>query len=607
MARTLESIKVDTEWYNRRLKGAMACVFIAFSVLGFRLFYLQIIQGKELRRLSENNRIRLQTLDAPRGLIFDRKRRLLVHNRPSFDLSIIQKDAESIDQTIEKLFRYSGILKEELIKNMVLRHGLLAYKPILLKQDISRNAFATIEAHKYDLPGISVNIKPKRQYIYQKSAAHLLGYMSEISPMELKSERNHGSRPGDFIGKFGVEKTYQDYLMGKSGGRQVEVDANGRIVRILKTVASEPGHNIILTLDIRLQKKAEALLEDLAGAVVAMNPNTGDVLTLASSPNFDQNIFADGLSHEQWDKLISNPQRPMENKAIQGEYPPASTFKIVTAIAGIEEGVIDENKEFFCPGYYKFGDRVFHCWKKGGHGSVNVVDALSQSCDVFFYQVGQKLGVDRLAWYASACGLGAKTGIALSHEKEGLIPTAAWKKQYLGAAWQKGETLSIAIGQGYTLTTPLQMAILMAAVANGGIRKKPILLKQIETVEGEVVKTGKNVRIGVLPASRQTLAIVKKGLFDVVNSRRGTAWIVHVKGLDICGKTGTAQIVSHSTKDIDTNRTLSYSLKPHAWFIAYAPVDEPKIAVAILVEHGEHGSSAAGPIARELIKTYLFE
>ena len=593
----------DGNWYKRRLNGAILCVLAAFAILIMRLFYLQVIEGEEFRRLSQNNCIRLQQIDPPRGLIFDCNGRLLVDNRPSFDLSITLKDAQPIEKTIEKLAYYLKIPVEELMVRI--DHSKLgSYKPIWLKRDIGRDALAAIEVHKFDLPGVTVAVRPIRNYINKSSAAHLLGYLSEVSIAELKSGKYKWAKCGDFIGKFGSEKVCEQYLRGKRGGRQVEVNATGKVVRILQTVGAQPGHNIYLTIDQLLQLKAEELLTGQAGAVVAMDPASGHILAMASSPSFDQNAFVSGLSHQAWRTLVENPLRPMENKAIQAEYPPASTYKIVTAIAGLEEGIIDKNTSAYCPGRYKFGNRIYRCWKKSGHGNVNVVKALAESCDVFFYQVGQKLGVDRLAWYAKACGLGVKTGIDLNHEAEGLVPTAAWKKRRTGVSWQGGETLSVAIGQSYNLVTPLQMVALISAVANGGTRYRPVLLKKIETADGTVIFENKSQIAGRLPAGGETLDIVRRGLWEVVNDRHGTAWGSRVKGIDICGKTGTAQVFSR--KGNATRRAKEPKhLQPHAWFIAYAPAESPKIAVSVIVEHGEHGSSAAAPIARELIKTFL--
>jgi penicillin-binding protein 2 len=595
----------DQDWYKQRLVRIAFCVAGTFCLIFIRLFYLQVIDGQELRRLSKNNCIRLQSTDPSRGMIFDRNGILLVDNRPAFDLNIVLKDAKPIDETVKKLSKYINVPQSELMAKIENDKTASSYKPIILKKDIGRDTLAAIEVRKYDLPGVFVDVKPRRHYIEQQMAAHLIGYLSEINADELSSGDYPGYTVGDYIGKFGIEKIFEPFLQGKRGGRQVEVNVMGQVVRILKTVDAQPGQNLYLTIDLRIQQKAEALLKGVAGAVAAMDPQTGQILALASSPSFDQNIFVDGMSHDQWDALISNPLRPLENKAIQGEYPPASTFKVITAIAGLEEGVIDKNTILYCPGYYKYGNRVYKCWKPAGHGSINVVKALAESCDVFFYQVGQKLGIDRLSMYAVASGLGSPAGIDLDHEAAGLIPTAEWKKRRTGVDWQGGETLSVAIGQGYDLATPLQMLVFISAVANGGTMYKPLILKSVYSPEGAVILESKKQLTGKLPVSKQTLQIIKEGLWNVVNDTKGTAWIAHVDGLDISGKTGTAQVVGRSNEHGLSEEELSHRLKSHAWFVAYAPSDDPKIAVSVMVEHGGHGSSGAAPIAREIIKTYF--
>jgi penicillin-binding protein 2 len=595
----------DADWYRQRITGVMICVVAAFAVLFLRLFYLQVLRGNEYRLLSLNNRIRLQSIDPPRGLIYDRNGSVLVENRPSFDVSIILKDARPVEKTIAKLSEYLDVPAEELLLKLSAGKGVSAYKPVLLKQDIGRNALALIEAHKYDLPGITVNVKLRRHYLNVQDAVHLIGYLSEISPAELAGGKYPGLRRGDLIGKFGAEKAFESFLQGERGGRQVEVSANGRVVRVLKTVAAKPGQNIHLTLDSILQKKAESLLRGVAGAAVAMDPASGRILALASSPSFDQNYFVGGMSHEQWDALISNPFRPMENKAIQGEYPPGSTFKIITALAGLVEGVIDENTEFFCPGHHRFGNRIYRCWKRGGHGKVKIIKAIAESCDVYFYQVGTQLGVDRLAWYAKAAGLGSPTGIKLDKEARGLVPTAAWKKKRTRIAWQKGETLSIAIGQGFNLATPLQMAGMTAAIANGGTRYKPMILDSIKTADGRLIYQNEPQVMGKVPVNEHALELVRKGLWEVVNSDRGTARGSRLVDIAFSGKTGTSQVISRKKDDKRSEEEMPAHLRPHAWFVAYAPSEVPKIAIAVLVEHGEHGSGAAAPIAREMIKSYL--
>jgi penicillin-binding protein 2 len=597
---------VDSEWFHQRIAGMLLCVVVAFGVLFSRLLYLQVVEGKEYRRLSESNSIRLQDTDAPRGLIFDRSGSMLVDNRPSFDLHIILKDAKPLDPTLEKLARITGLAATDLKLRIEggKKHG--PYTPVLLKEDIGRDMLAAIEVHKYDLPGVLVRISPRRHYLFQHLAAHLLGYMGEISPGELRREEYADLNGGDYIGKSGIEKANGVVLRGKRGGRQVEVNATGQVVRVINTVEAQPGHNIVLTIDQNLQVTTEQLLGGKAGAAVAIDPNTGEVLAMASSPAFDPNLFVVGMSRDQWDTLIKNPYRPLENKAIQAEYPPASTYKIVTAIAGLEEGVIDAQTTFFCPGHYRYGNRVYHCWRRWGHGDVAVVRAIAESCDVYFYQVGEALGVDRLAKYATACGLGSLTGIGLGQESKGLVPTSAWKLERTGEPWQGGETLSVAIGQGFNLVTPLQMAALAAAVGNGGVRYRPRLIQKIMTAENKHTYQGQPEMIGRLPASASTLDIVRKGLWAVVNTEKGTAHGSRLKGVEFSGKTGTAQVINRPQDDAELDETLVKEMhKDHAWFVAYAPSQNPTIAVAVMVEHGEHGSSTAAPIAKQMIQTYL--
>jgi penicillin-binding protein 2 len=585
--------------------GVMLIICAAFGALIVRLLYLQIIQGQDFNRQSEINSIRLQSVEASRGLIFDRNGTLLVDNRPSFDLSIILKDAKPVADTLKKLSDYIQIPEADLLETINAKRGQASFRPILLKADIGRDVLAAIKVHRYELPGVVVDITPRRQYIHSNSAAHLLGYLSEINPEELKCQDYLSCKGGDFIGKYGVERTYESNLRGQRGGRQVKVNATGQVVEVLNSVDGQAGSNVFLTIDYRLQQKAEELMINHVGAVVALDPQNGDILAMVSSPAFDQNAFVTGLSREQWSDLASNSDRPMENKAIQAEYPPASTYKIVTAMAGLEEAVIDENTVFECPGHLVFGNRVFRCWRKIGHGTVNVRRALAESCDVFFYHVGIELGVDRLAWYARACGLGTPTGIDLNPESSGLIPSSAWKQKRIGVPWQKGETLSIAIGQGYNLTTPIQMAALIAAIGNQGVRLKPAILKTIKTVEGKVIYESQPQIVGRLPASAKTLEIVRDGLWQVVNDRKGTAYQSRIKGIEMAGKTGTAQVVGRKKEGSMSEEDLADHLKSHAWFVAYAPAQQPRIAVAVMVEHGEHGSSAAAPVASEIIRTYL--
>jgi len=595
--------RVDTDWYRNRLFGFMCFMMAAFLVLGIRLVYMQIIKGGHYYDLAKDNCIRRQRIKPFRGLIYDRNGHLLVENRPAFNLSIVENDAEPLEQTVEKLCTYLTETPKDIMAKIEKAEG--GYEPVLLREDIDRNTMAAVSSHRFELPGINIEARARRHYLYPALAAHLLGYLGEVSPAEIRNSRFHEKQKGDYVGRFGVEKAFETYLAGTSGGRIVQANAGGQIVDVLDQVRAEPGHNVYLTIDYELQQMAESLLGDQNGAVVAMDPDSGEVLAMASSPGFNQNHFVDGMSNKEWHSLTANPEQPMMNKAVQGEYPPASTYKIVTAMAALEAGAVNKEEEIYCPGHYQYGNRLYHCWKEIGHGHLDLIHALSQSCDVYFYQMGKRLGVDTLAKYARGCGLGSATGICLDREADGLIPTSQWKLRRYGVPWQGGETLSIAIGQGYNLVTPLQMTVLISAVANGGIRYQPTILKTIETVEGNRVKSGEATINGRLPASQNTLQIIRKGWWRAVNARHGTAyWHVRDKSIEISGKTGTAQIISRKKGEKRAEK-LEDRYKPHAWFIGYAPSEHPEIAVSVLVEHGEHGSSGAGPIAGKLMRNYL--
>jgi len=563
-----------------------------------------VIKGEEYRLQSEKNAVRLKSIKSSRGLIFDRNKKLLVDNRPSFNLKIVLEDAGEVEKTVKKVAELIQVPYQELTDSIAKAGKGAFYKSVTLKGDISRDQLAIVEAHKFDLPGIHIDIEPTRHYIYKKTAAHLLGYLGQINGKELSSGKYPNVKTGDSIGRYGIEKSFEKYLQGKRGGRQIEVDANGRTIKILKTVEPVAGLDLNITLDLDLQLTAEKLLKGKDGSVVAIDPNNGDVLVMASNPSFDQNDFIGGISQKKWDILMSDPGKPMNNKAIQAEYPPASTYKIITSLAVLEEKHIDINSTVYCPGFFRYGNRTYKCWKKSGHGEMNILDGLTQSCDVFYYQAGEKAGVDTLAQYARGCGLGKKTGIMLEHERKGLIPTAAWKKKRFNEPWQGGETLSIAIGQGFNLVTPLQMAAFMAAVGNGGTLYRPRITTSIEDSKGTVVKKIDPEITGGLPASKETLDIVRYALLQVVQGARGTARRIRLKNVEIAGKTGTAQVFSVKKGEIIDFDNLEYSLRDHAWFICYAPAQNPVIAISVMIEHGEHGSSTAAPIAGALIKQY---
>ena len=597
---------VSGDWYRRRVSGALVFVVAGFLILLGRLYYLQVIEGPELVKRSQSNWFRTQGIPPMRGLIFDRNGVLLVDNRPAFDVSIVSREAKNPQDVVQKLAELINIAPEPLLDRLVQARKLPSFRPILLETDVSRDDVAVIEAHNLELPGVLVTVEPKRHYIEGPRASHLIGYLGEISREELSGGAFPDNRAGDFIGKFGVEKAFEPYFHGRRGWQQVEVNAFGRVTRALKTDEAVPGNNIHISIDVELQRLAESLLADKVGTVVAMEPSTGQVLAMAGSPAFDPNAFVEGMTYQSWDELISNRFRPMENKAIQGQYPPGSTYKIVAAIAGLEEKVISPHTKFFCPGEYRYGDRTFRCWKRRGHGFMNLEQGLAQSCDVYFYQLGEKLGVDRLAKYAKACGLGSPTGIELDKEARGLVPTSSWKLSRAGVPWQGGETLSVVIGQGFNLATPMLMLSLISAVANGGVLYKPLVVRRIESPDGSFVKEQEPVPLGKLPVSEQRLRLIKRSLYNAVNKPGGTAWRSRIPGIGMAGKTGTAQVVAMPEDDEETSDEKKIlRFRDHAWFIAYAPDKDPQIAVAVLIEHGGHGSSGAAPLAKKIIEKYL--
>ena len=589
--------------FRRRLAFASAAVLVLFGLTLVRLWHLQVAEGDQYRSLSENNRVRLKRVRATRGTILDRKGNVLVDNRPSFDLVMVPEDTHDVPRTIAALHRLLGAQAGDLAGAVAAASNRPPFEEVILQRDLPWESIVALETHQFDLPGVSVQVGPRRTYPFGKVAAHLLGYVGEVNDRELKDRQ--GYHLGDLIGKAGAERYWEDYLRGTDGGQQVEVDAVGRKLRVLSEVEEIPGNNLVLTVDRELQLATEDALGEYEGAIVALDVRTGEVLSMVSRPAFDPNIFARGIRRAEWRGLVEDRKRPLNSKAIQGTYPPGSTFKIIMAAAALEEGVINPFTGIFCGGGMFFGNRTFRCWRKGGHGTVNVHEALVRSCDVFFYQVGQRLGVDTIAEYAHKFGLGAPTGIALEHESSGIIPTSAWKRQRFGEPWYAGETLSIAIGQGYVTSTPLQMANAMAAIANGGTVFKPQFVKRVENSDGTVVKEQPPIETGELGFKKSTILQIRQALFDVVASSRGTGSKARVPGIEVGGKTGTSQVGKLGAERLKQHK-FQRERKDHAWFVAFAPVSNPEIAVAVLAEHaGEHGGTVAAPIARKVIAHYF--
>lgn len=590
--------------FRRRTKFLMAVVSLAFLFLLGRLFVLQIFQGERYTYLSENNRIRIKKIPGTRGMVYDRNRQLLVDSRPSFDLLFVPEDANEPELTLRRLARFLGKDEGEFVRLMEQDKGRPPFEEIVLGRDVEWQALVAVEAHQLDLPGVSLRVRPRRSYLHNSAAAHLLGYLGEIGPKQLKAYKDKGYSMGDEIGQFGLEKRWEEFLRGRSGGQQVEVDALGRRVRVLHEVEDVPGNTIHLTVDRDLQETAHEALKGKDGAIVALDVNSGAILAMVSTPAFDPNVFARGITAEEWRALGQARAHPLNNRAIQGQYPPGSTFKIVLAIAALEEKVIEPETTLSCPGSLTVGNRVFRDWKKEGHGAVDLHKALVQSCDVYFYQLGQRIGIDRIAKYARALGLGEKSGIPLDDEKAGLIPDTEWKRRRFGQPWFPGETPSAAIGQGYITVTPLQMANLMAAVANGGTLYRPWFVQKVESLDGAAIREYGPEKIRTLDFKESTWKHVRSALLEVVSSPSGTGGRAKSTLVQISGKTGTAQVAEMRGAYVKSEQ-LAYQIRDHAWFVAYAPADNPEIAVTILVEHGGHGGAAAAPLAKLVIEKYF--
>ena len=590
--------------FCRRTNLLMTVVSIAFLLLIGRLFFLQIIQGERFTYLAENNRIRLKKIPGTRGMVFDRKGQLLIDSRPSFDLLFVPEDAKEPETTLRRLAGFLERDEGELLGLLEENKGRPPFEEMVLGRDIDWRTLVAVETHQLDLPGVTLRIRPRRSYLLNSMAAHLLGYMGEIGPKQLKAQKEKGYGMGDEIGQFGLERRWEELLRGRTGGQQVEVDALGRRVRVLHEVEDVPGHSVFLTLDRDLQETAYEALQGKEGAIVALEVNSGAILTLVSTPAFDPNIFARGVTGEEWRALGQDRMHPLNNRAIQGQYPPGSTFKIVLAIAALEEKVIDPETPLQCHGSMAFGNRVFRDWKKQGHGAVDLHKGIVQSCDVYFYQLGQRIGIDRIAKYARALGLGEKTGIALHDEKPGLIPDTEWKMRRFGQPWFPGETPSASIGQGYVNVTPLQMANLMATVANGGTRYRPWFVRRVESLDGTLIREYGPEKIRSLELKENTLKHVRGALADAVNSGSGTGGHAKSNMVAIAGKTGTAQVAEMRGAYVKSEQ-LSYLIRDHAWFVAYAPAENPVIAIAALVEHGGHGGTAAAPMAKKVIEKYF--
>ena len=555
-------------------------------ILCFRLWQLQILDGGKYKRLSEDNRLRILKTPAPRGIIYDRNGMPLVKNIPFFSVSIITDDFKGIDTG--SLSALLGLSKKD-IEEKLNRKDNSPFVPVKLKQGLSFEEIARIEARRSDFPGLFVETDVGREYLFGKVGAHIIGYLGKITQSQLSNPELKHFPPDALIGQWGVEALFDNQLRGMPGERIIEVDALGRELRMIQERPSVKGTDINLSIDINIQKAVEDAFGEKAGALVALKPDSGEILALESLPSFDPNIFSMGIAYNDWKSLMEDKKKPMLNRAIQSQYPPGSTFKIITAIAAIEEGIIHPDTKVNCTGGINYGRWTFGCWKKGGHGMVDFHKAIVESCDVYFYEVGKRLGIDKIYKYATAFGLGRETGIELMPVKErrGLIPSTEWKKEKKRLPWYLGDTFISAIGQGYVTATPIQMAVMMSAFANGGNIYKPSLIKKNQA-PSEIIKL-----------KPETVRMIKEALSGVVNEPNGTAQGAKSPLAVVGGKTGTAQVVGKK-KGLSGERFMD-----HAWFVAFAPVDNPEIALSVFVEHGGGGGAVAAPIAKRAIEAYM--
>lgn len=559
-----------------------------FALFLIRLWQLQVLQGGYYRKISTENMLRIIKIPAPRGIIYDRNGIPLVKNSPYFCASLMPEHLDKVD--IRSLAGVLGLNSSDIYAK-INKKRLSPFEPIRLKEGLTFNEIAAVEARRSDFPGLIIDIDMSREYLYGDMAAHLIGYLGKLNPSQSKDPEFKDVPPDAFIGQWGAELLFDRSLRGTPEEKIIEVDALGREIRLLQEKPPVKGDDLKLSIDINLQKAAEEMFGDRAGALVALKPDTGEVLGFISKPSFDPNMFARGISYNQWAELNQDKKLPMLNRALQSQYPPGSTFKIVTAIAALNEGVITPETKVTCSGGINYGNWRFGCWRGKGHGTISLHRAIVESCDVYFYEVGKRVGIDKIAEYARKLGLGSETGLPLVKERAGLIPDTQWKYEKKNQQWYLGETFNSAIGQGYVSVTPIQMAQLISAVANGGSIYAPTIVK-LETIPPPIRKAD------IKP---QTLELVKSGLYGVVNEGGGTGGASRSSIVIIGGKTGTAQVVSIRK----SSNQLPEKLRDHAWFVAFAPVEKPEVALCVFVEHGGHGGGAAAPVAKQAIEGYF--
>ncbi|MBP6702175.1 MAG: penicillin-binding protein 2 [Vicinamibacteria bacterium] len=582
----------DLRSAQSRLDGLQNGLLGLVALLLLQFWLLQGVNSKHYRELAENNRIRTLSIAAPRGMLTDRNGRILAENKPAFKIVVTVGPSGSIDRLSSTL---AALLK---IDEAEIRHKLsrprAAYQPVTIKAKATFEDVAAVEARRVELSEVSVEVVPIRSYPQARSGSHVVGRVGEVTDRQLKQPAFADYEPGRVVGQSGLEALYNEDLTGVDGLRRVVVNSRGVEIELSEDQPAQPGGAVELTLSADLQGAMEEAFKDRAGSAVALDPLTGEILGLVSSPGFDPNNFTSGIERSVWEGLTRDPKTPLLNRAIQGQYAPGSLFKVVVAAAGLEEGLVTPESTVYCPGYASIYGHVFRCNRPAGHGAISLGRALGESCNVYFYQLGARLEIERLASYARKFGLGSVSGVDLPSEASGLIPDPAWKERLYKVPWYQGETISVSIGQGQVLATPLQMARMMAAVANGGRLVQPHIVRLIA---GRPTPYDAPKSMGFKPS---TLAAISRGLFMAVNSSSGSGRQARVVDLEIAGKTGSAQVVSSAklSKDIE-------AIQPHAWFAGFAPADDPRIVLAVLVDNGGSGGGAAAPVARAILEKFF--
>jgi len=565
----------------------VSAALVILLLVGF--WKLQVVQSEHYADLADKNGIRPIAIIAPRGAMLDREGRVLVDSYPSFSILLMRDNPKLLERSLPQIEEGLGIAKEDLLQQLEAAKFEPKFLPLVVKPEASEADIEFVDSHRADLPVLELEMVQRRRYPLGETLANTIGYVGEVSPQELEKNPDR-YKPGDIVGKAGLEREYNDQIVGTDGMKRVVVNSVGKVIRTLDNIDAIPGKPIQLTIDEDLQRIADTDMADKQGAVVAMDGHTGEILAMVSRPTFDPNDFAVRIPAQEWAALNSDPNTPLLNRAIQAQLAPGSTFKIIMATAMLESKALPADFTAYCPGEAVFYGRVFHCWQAKGHGSVDLHSGIVHSCDVFFYNVGQRLGIDKIYYYASGVGLGRRTGIDLPGEEPGLMPSEEWVQRVYHHKWYAGETISVAIGQGAITVTPIQLARAYNAVASGGVLVQPHLLKNFTDTKNER-----------FPLSDDTVEEVTQGMYGVINEGGGTGYALRLQNVEFCGKSGTAQVIGYDTR---SRLGKEKEFKDNAWFVGYAPRRNPEIVVAVLVQGGGHGAEAAAPVARDIVKAY---